>query len=73
MTIEDHPRGPLVAQHADTLTMIHNDDHRDTFTDVRYTLDRHGLRVHPTDGEIVFTEILTTLARVNRPAAAAAA
>lgn len=62
-----------MALHADTLTVIHNDDHRDTFTDVRYTLDRHGLRVHTAGGELVFTEILTTFAEVNRPAATVAA
>lgn len=58
-------------QHADTLTVVHHDDTRTEFTDVRYTLDRHGVRVFTAHGEVVFTEVLTIHVTRRRDAAAA--
>jgi hypothetical protein len=46
-------------QHADTLTVVHHDDTRTLYTDVRYALDRDGVRIRTLDGEVAFTDILT--------------
>ena len=47
---------------ADRLTVVHHDDTRTEFHAVRYTLDRHGVRVATAHGEVTFTEVLTTFA-----------
>ena len=56
---------------ADRLTVIHNDDTKDDYTDVHYSLHRYGVRIHTGAGEVVFTEVLTVLAAVDRPRKAA--
>ena len=51
---------------ADDLTVVHHDDTVRRFTDVRYTLGRHGLRVVLATGEEILLpahEVLTTHAR----------
>jgi hypothetical protein len=53
-------------QRADELTVVHHDDTVSRFSDVRYTLDREGLRlVTAGGGEHRFArhEVLTTHAR----------
>ena len=50
-------------QRADELLVVHHDDTVSSFTDVHYTLDRHGLRVISADGteqEFPRHEVLTT-------------
>jgi hypothetical protein len=49
-------------QHADTLTVMHHDDSRSHYTDVHYTLNRDGVRIHTPDGEVVWTEVLNVQA-----------
>jgi hypothetical protein len=56
---------------AHTLTVVHDDDTRTEYTDVRYALDRHGVRVHTSHGEVCFTDVLTVLATVRRAPAVA--
>ncbi len=53
------PRNGEPMLHADTLTVVHHDDTRTEYTDVRYRLDRHGVHVHTGQDEVVFTEVLT--------------
>lgn len=53
---------------ADVLTVVHHDDTISEFTDVRYTLDRAGLRVVTACGdEKAFPghDVLTTHARLR--------
>lgn len=57
-------------QHADTLTVVHHDDTRTRYTDVRYVLHRHGVRVYSSAGEHDFTDVLTTHAYRRRARAA---
>jgi hypothetical protein len=52
--------------HADTLTVIHHDDTRTDYTDVRYQLHRDGIRIWTTDGENVHTDVLMTQAYRQR-------
>jgi hypothetical protein len=47
-------------QHADTLTVIHHDDTESRYRNVRYALDRHGIRIQTKKGEHAFTDVLTT-------------
>lgn len=54
--------------YADTLTVVHHDDSRTSYTDVRYVLDRNGIRVFSASGEDVFTDVLTTHAYRRRDA-----
>jgi hypothetical protein len=46
--------------HADTLTVVHHDDTRTSFTDVRYQLHRDGVRIWSSEGEHAITDILMT-------------
>ena len=46
--------------HADTLTVVHHDDTRTRFTDVRYQLLRDGIKIWSADGEHAITDILMT-------------
>lgn len=55
-------------QHADTLTVLHHDDTRTHYTDVHYTLNRDGVRVHTPEGEVVWTEVLNVQAFRQRRA-----
>ena len=57
-------------QHADTLTVVHHDDSRTRYTDVRYVLNRHGIRIFDGVGEHAFTDVLTTHAYRRREVAA---
>ncbi|WP_433732542.1 hypothetical protein ACQP2Y_46690 (plasmid) [Actinoplanes sp. CA-051413] len=52
--------------HADTLTVIHDDDTRTTYTDARYQLHRGGVRIWTADGETVHTDVLMTQAYRQR-------
>ena len=52
--------------HADTLTVIHHDDTRTRYTDVRYQLVRNGIRIWSEDGEHSITDILMTHAYRQR-------
>ncbi|GAB1641020.1 hypothetical protein KRMM14A1259_14430 [Krasilnikovia sp. MM14-A1259] len=52
---------------ADELLVVHHDDTVSRFTDVTYTLGRHGLRVRTADGretEFARHEVLTTYVRL---------
>ena len=51
---------------ADTLTVVHHDDTRTRYRDVRYQLVRNGIRIWSADGEHAFTDILTTHAYRQR-------
>ena len=56
-------------QHADTLTVVHHDDTETRYRNVRYALDRHGIRIQTAKGEHSFTDVLTTHAyRRRKPA-----
>jgi hypothetical protein len=55
--------------YADTLTVVHHDDTHTRYTDVRYVLDRHGIRVFSEAGEQAFTDVLTTHAYRRREVA----
>jgi hypothetical protein len=55
--------------HADTLTVVHHDDTRTRYTDVRYQLIRDGIRIWSADGELAITDILMTHAYRQRGAA----
>jgi hypothetical protein len=52
--------------HADTLTVIHDDDTHTTYTDARYQLHRGGVRIWTADGETVHTDVLMTQAYRQR-------
>jgi hypothetical protein len=52
--------------HADTLTVIHDDDTRTQYADARYQLHRGGVRIWTADGEIVHTDVLMTQAYRQR-------
>ncbi|WP_433372846.1 hypothetical protein ACQPZX_00605 [Actinoplanes sp. CA-142083] len=52
--------------HADTLTVVHHDDTRTRFKNVRYRLHRDGIRIWTADGEHVVTDILMTEAYRQR-------
>ncbi len=54
--------------HADTLDVVHHDDTRTRFTDVRYQLHRNGIRIWSAEGEHAITDILMTQAYRQRPA-----
>jgi hypothetical protein len=49
-------------QHADTLTVVHHDDSRTRYRNVRYALHRHGVRILTDTGEHFVTDVLTTYA-----------
>src|SRR6266540_1053872 len=38
--------------HADTLTVVHHDDTRTRYQDVRYELHRDGIRIWSEDGDV---------------------
>lgn len=48
--------------HASELTVIHHDDTRTHFRDVRYQLHRHGVQIWAVDGEHAITDVLMTQA-----------
>ncbi|MEU8816495.1 hypothetical protein [Actinoplanes sp. NPDC048796] len=55
--------------HADTLDVVHHDDTRTRFTDVRYQLHRDGIRIWPAEGgEQLVTDVLMTQAYRQRTA-----
>jgi hypothetical protein len=54
--------------HADTLTVVHHDDTRTRYKDVRYELHRDGIRIWSEDGELAITDILMTQAYRQREA-----
>ena len=54
--------------HADTLTVVHHDDTRTRYTDVRYQLVRDGIRIWSDEGEHALTDILMTHAYRQREA-----
>jgi hypothetical protein len=54
--------------HADTLTVVHHDDTRTRYTDVRYQLVRGGIRIWSDEGEHAFEDILMTHAYRQREA-----
>jgi len=54
--------------HADTLTVVHHDDTRTRYQDVRYELHRDGIRIWSKDGEVAFTDILMIEAYRQREA-----
>ena len=56
--------------HADTLTVVHHDDTRTSYIDVRYQLHRDGIRIWSADGEHAITDILMTHAYRHREAQA---
>jgi hypothetical protein len=47
---------------ADTLTVVHHDDTRTRFKDVRYLLHRDGIRIWSSEGEHAITDVLMTQA-----------
>ncbi|MEU4557211.1 hypothetical protein AB0F72_02395 [Actinoplanes sp. NPDC023936] len=53
---------------ADTLTVVHHDDTRTWFKDVRYQLHRDGIRIWSADGEHAITDVLMTHAYRQREA-----
>jgi hypothetical protein len=53
---------------ADTLTVVHHDDTRSRFTDVRYQLHRDGIRIRSDTGEHAITDVLMTQAYRQRTA-----
>ncbi len=55
--------------HADTLTVVHHDDTRTQFTDVKYQLVRDGIRIWSDEGEHALTDVLMTHAYRQREAA----
>jgi hypothetical protein len=54
--------------HADTLTVVHHDDTRTNFTDVRSQLVRDGIRIWSDEGEHALTDVLMTHAYRQRKA-----
>jgi hypothetical protein len=54
--------------HADTLDIVHHDDTRTRFTDVRYQHHRNGIRIWSADGEHAITDVLMTQAYRQRQA-----
>ena len=54
--------------HADTLTVVHHDDTRTRFKNVRYRLHRDGIWIWTADGEHVVTDVLMTEAYRQRAA-----
>jgi len=48
--------------YATTLTVIHHDDTRTRYREVRYQLHRDGVRIFTADGEHLHTDILMTQA-----------
>lgn len=48
--------------HADLLTVVHHDDTRTRFKDVRYQLHRDGIRIWSSEGEHAITDVLMTQA-----------
>lgn len=47
--------------HADTLTVVHHDDTRTTYTEIiTYQLHRGGVRIWTAAGETLHTDILMT-------------
>lgn len=53
--------------HADALTVVHHDDTRTHYTDVRYVLHRQGVRIWTRDGQQDHTDVLMTTAYRRRP------
>ena len=53
---------------ADTLTVVHHDDTRTRFEDVRYELVRDGIRIFSDEGDHLLTDILMTHAYRQREA-----
>lgn len=53
---------------ADTLTVVHHDDTRTRFKDVRYQLHRDGVRIWSSDGEHAISDVLMTHAYREREA-----
>ena len=53
---------------ADTLDVVHHDDSRTRFKDVRYQLHRDGIRIWSAEGEHVVTDVLMTQAYHRREA-----
>ena len=54
--------------HADSLTVVHHDDTRTRFKDVRYELVRDGIRIFSDEGDHLLTDILMTHASRQREA-----
>jgi hypothetical protein len=54
--------------HADTLTVVHHDDTRTRYHDVRYELHRDGIRIWSANGEVAITDVLMTEAYRRREA-----
>jgi hypothetical protein len=54
--------------HADTLTVVHHDDTRTRYEDVRYELLRDGIRIWSAEGEHALTDILMAQAYRQREA-----
>jgi hypothetical protein len=52
--------------HADTLDVVHHDDTRTRFKDVRYQLHRDGIRIWSDEGEQLVTDVLMTQAYRQR-------
>ena len=53
---------------ADMLTVVHHDDTRTRFQNVRYQLHRDGIRIWSAEGEHVVTDVLMTEAYRRRAA-----
>ena len=51
---------------ADILTVVHHDDTRTTYTDVRYQLLRTGVRIWTGQQELAHTDVLMTTAYRHR-------
>ena len=54
---------------ADTLTVVHHDDTRTRYKDVRYQLVRDGIKIFSDEGDQHLTDILMTHAYRQREAA----
>jgi hypothetical protein len=54
--------------HADSLVVVHHDDTRTRYTDVRYQLHRDGVRIWCADGEHALSDILMCHAYRSREA-----
>jgi len=52
--------------HAHDLTVVHHDDTRTRYTDVRYQLIRDGIKIWSEQGEHAITDILMTHAYRQR-------
>lgn len=46
--------------HADNLIVVHHDDTRTRYKDVRYQLHRDGIRIWSDEGEFALTDVLMT-------------